>query len=102
MCGCLVDCVQRGELSWNVGFEGSFVKKLVTKSCSRTEVIDKSLRLANVLPWVFRVAMQDVEIKGFVIPKGWKVLVFLMGKHLDATIYNDPGTFNPWRWQVLV
>lgn len=62
-------------------------------------VIDESLRLANVLPWVFRVAMQDIEIKGFVIPKGWKVLVFLMGKHLDATIYDDPGTFNPWRWQ---
>lgn len=62
-------------------------------------VVNESLRLANVVPWVCRVAMQDVEIKGFVVPKGWKLLVFLMGAHLDATTYNEPRNFDPWRWQ---
>eukprot|EP00250_Pteridium_aquilinum_P005681 c15737_g1_i1 orf=321-1757(+) len=62
-------------------------------------VVNESLRLANVVPWVCRVATQDVEIKGFLVPKGWKLLVFLMGAHLDATSYTDPRNFNPWRWQ---
>lgn len=62
-------------------------------------VINESLRIANVAPWVFRVAMQDVDIAGYRIPKGWKILVFLMGAHFDATAYDDPGTFHPWRWQ---
>lgn len=62
-------------------------------------VIYESLRLANVVPWVCRVAIQDVEIKGFLVPKGWKVLVFLMGAHVSAACYDDPKSFNPWRWQ---
>ncbi|KAI5068453.1 hypothetical protein GOP47_0016798 [Adiantum capillus-veneris] len=64
-----------------------------------TGVINESLRLANVVPWVSRVTMQDVEIKGFLVPKGWKVLLFLMGSHVSATYQDDPKSFNPWRWQ---
>ncbi|KAH7276424.1 hypothetical protein KP509_39G007100 [Ceratopteris richardii] len=64
-------------------------------------VIKESLRLGNVVPWVCRVALQDVEIKGFIIPKGWKVLVFLMGPHIDGTCYHDPKSFNPWRWKAI-
>lgn len=62
-------------------------------------VINETLRMANLLPWLVRVATEDVEIKGHTIPKGWKVLVFLMGTHFDRTVYSDPETFNPWRWQ---
>ncbi|MCO5606729.1 hypothetical protein L7F22_060919 [Adiantum nelumboides] len=64
-----------------------------------TSVINESLRLANVVPWGCRVAMQDVEIKGFVVPKGWKLLVFIMGAHVSATYHDNPKSFNPWRWQ---
>lgn len=62
-------------------------------------VVSESLRLANVIPWVCRVATQDVKIKGFVVPKGWKLLVVLMSGHLDAKNYGDPKNFDPWRWQ---
>lgn len=37
---------------------------------------------------------------GYIIPKGWKVLVWFRSVHLDPEIYPDPMQFNPNRWNV--
>ena len=37
---------------------------------------------------------------GYIIPKGWKVLVWFRTVHLDPEIYPNPKEFNPSRWDV--
>ncbi|KAL5207845.1 hypothetical protein ABZP36_032280 [Zizania latifolia] len=56
-------------------------------------------RLANIVPGIFRKALQDIEFKGYTIPAGWAVMVCPPAVHLNPEIYEDPLAFNPWRWQ---
>lgn len=58
--------------------------------------------MGNVIIGVMRKAMKDVEIKGYVIPKGWCFLAYLRSVHLDKIYYDSPYKFNPWRWQVRI
>ncbi|KAL6533115.1 hypothetical protein OROMI_027227 [Orobanche minor] len=62
-------------------------------------VVNETLRVANIISGVFRRAMQDVTIKGYTIPKGWKVFASLRAVHMDHQHFKDARTFNPWRWQ---
>lgn len=62
-------------------------------------VVNETLRVANIIGGVFRRAMTDVEIKGYKIPKGWKVFSSFRAVHLDPNHFKDARTFNPWRWQ---
>lgn len=39
-------------------------------------------------------------LSGYLIPKGWKVLVWFRSVHFDSEIYPDPREFNPSRWDV--
>ncbi|KAF2322015.1 hypothetical protein GH714_005694 [Hevea brasiliensis] len=63
-----------------------------------SKVIDETLRLITFSLVVFREAKADVNMNGFVIPKGWKVLVWFRSVHLDPEIYPNPKEFNPSRW----
>ncbi|KAI4355521.1 hypothetical protein L6164_004284 [Bauhinia variegata] len=62
-------------------------------------VITETLRMGNVIIGVMRKAMKDVEIKGYLIPKGWCVFAYFRSVHLDESNYDWPYQFNPWRWQ---
>ncbi|XP_057440066.1 ent-kaurenoic acid oxidase 1-like [Lotus japonicus] len=62
------------------------------------KVIDETLRVITFSLVVFREAKSDVNINGYIIPKGWKVLVWFRSVHLDPEIYPDPMQFNPNRW----
>ncbi|MFS7992226.1 putative 3-epi-6-deoxocathasterone 23-monooxygenase [Helianthus anomalus] len=62
-------------------------------------VITETLRLGNIIMGVIRKAMKDVEIKGYLIPKGWCVLTHFRSVHLDDNHHESPLQFNPWRWQ---
>ncbi|GFP87800.1 cytochrome p450 90a1 [Phtheirospermum japonicum] len=62
-------------------------------------VVNETLRVANIISGVFRRTMQDVSIKGYTIPKGWKVFASLRAVHMDPQHFKDARTFNPWRWQ---
>jgi len=37
---------------------------------------------------------------GYTIPKGWKVLVWNRGVHMDPENYSNPKEFDPSRWEV--
>ncbi|VAH35062.1 unnamed protein product [Triticum turgidum subsp. durum] len=63
------------------------------------QVIMEIVRLANIVPGIFRKALQDVEIKGYTVPAGWGIMVCPPAVHLNPDIYEDPLAFNPWRWQ---
>lgn len=63
-----------------------------------SKVIDETLRLITFSLTVFREAKTDFSINGYIIPKGWKVLVWFRTVHLDPEIYQNPKEFNPSRW----
>ncbi|XP_021294327.1 ent-kaurenoic acid oxidase 1-like [Herrania umbratica] len=63
-----------------------------------SKVIDETLRLVSFSLMVFREAITDVNISGYTIPKGWKVLTWFRSVHLDPEIYTNPKEFNPSRW----
>ncbi|XP_071717371.1 3-epi-6-deoxocathasterone 23-monooxygenase CYP90D1-like [Rutidosis leptorrhynchoides] len=62
-------------------------------------VITETLRMGNIIMGVIRKAMRDVEIKGYLIPKGWRVLTHFRSVHFDECYHESPHQFNPWRWQ---
>ncbi|XP_042045575.1 abietadienol/abietadienal oxidase-like isoform X2 [Salvia splendens] len=62
------------------------------------QVIDETLRLGGIAIWLMREAKEQVEYKDYVIPKGSFVVPFLSAVHLDENVYEDPRSFNPWRW----
>ncbi|XVF33398.1 hypothetical protein REPUB_Repub17cG0165200 [Reevesia pubescens] len=62
-------------------------------------VINETVRLANIVPGIFRKAVTDVEMKGYTIPAGWMVMVVPAAVHLSADTYDNPLEFNPWRWK---
>ncbi|XAR50094.1 hypothetical protein NMG60_11004327 [Bertholletia excelsa] len=62
------------------------------------KVVEETIRLANIAPIVFRTATQDVEYKGYLIPKGWKVILWIRYLHTNPENFTDPMCFNPDRW----
>ncbi|KAJ8455461.1 hypothetical protein OPV22_021844 [Ensete ventricosum] len=61
-------------------------------------VILETLRMATVVNGVLRKTTQDVAMKGFTIPKGWRIYVYTREINYDPLIYPQPLSFNPWRW----
>ncbi|KAF7005374.1 hypothetical protein CFC21_020501 [Triticum aestivum] len=61
-------------------------------------VIFETLRLATVVNGLLRKTTRDVEMNGYVIPKGWRIYVYTREINYDPSMYPDPMTFNPWRW----
>nr|UHB15513.1 cytochrome P450 [Paris polyphylla] len=61
-------------------------------------VIFETLRLATIVNGVLRKTTQDMELKGFIIPKGWRIYVYTREINYDPFLYPEPFTFNPWRW----
>ncbi|KAH0469174.1 hypothetical protein IEQ34_002406 [Dendrobium chrysotoxum] len=61
-------------------------------------VIFETLRLATVVNGVLRKTTHDIEMKGFLIPKGWRIYVYTREINYDPYLYNEPLIFNPWRW----
>ncbi|KAA3478267.1 cytochrome P450 90A1-like [Gossypium australe] len=77
------------------GLQWSDYKSMPFTQC----VINETLRVANIISGVFRRTVTDVNIKGYTIPKGWKVFASFRAVHLDHDHFKDARTFNPWRWK---
>ncbi|KAF8412904.1 hypothetical protein HHK36_000876 [Tetracentron sinense] len=65
-----------------------------------SRVIQETLRVASILSFTFREAVEDVEYEGYLIPKGWKVLPLFRNIHHSPDIFPDPEKFNPSRFEV--
>ncbi|XVF11002.1 hypothetical protein REPUB_Repub07fG0231800 [Reevesia pubescens] len=63
------------------------------------KVTDETLRRTSLSFANFREAKVDVNINGYLIPKGWKVLVWNRGVHMDPEVYSNPKDFIPARWE---
>ncbi|XP_022136913.1 abscisic acid 8'-hydroxylase 1-like [Momordica charantia] len=65
-----------------------------------SRVIQETLRVASVLSFTFREAVEDVEFDGYLIPKGWKVLPLFRNIHHSPEIFPHPEKFDPSRFEV--
>ncbi|XWS14545.1 hypothetical protein CRYUN_Cryun35bG0019100 [Craigia yunnanensis] len=63
-----------------------------------SKVVKESLRMASVVPWFPRLVLQDCEIEGYKIKKGWNVNIDARSIHLDPMVYSEPNNFNPSRF----
>eukprot|EP00257_Ricinus_communis_P026960 XP_025014374.1 uncharacterized protein LOC8277841 [Ricinus communis] len=62
-------------------------------------VINESLRISSAAVGILRKSIQDIHANGYVIPKGWTIIVLPSAIHLNPQTYQDPLHFNPWRWK---
>ncbi|MCI06203.1 abscisic acid 8'-hydroxylase [Trifolium medium] len=65
-----------------------------------SKVVKEALRMASVVQWLPRLALEDCEIEGFKIKKGWNINIDARSIHHDPTIHSDPDVFNPSRFPV--
>ncbi|KAI6686857.1 hypothetical protein NL676_032770 [Syzygium grande] len=65
-----------------------------------SRVIQETLRTASILSFTFREAVEDVELEGYVIPKGWKVLPLFRSIHHCEDFFPQPDKFDPSRFEV--
>eukprot|EP01018_Ginkgo_biloba_P022152 Gb_19885 [translate_table: standard] len=63
-------------------------------------VINETLRLSSIAKGFYRETMEEIKVKGYLIPKGWTILGLPVGVHLDEKNYRAALTFDPWRWQT--
>ncbi|XP_068641506.1 abscisic acid 8'-hydroxylase CYP707A1-like [Aristolochia californica] len=64
------------------------------------KVILESLRMSSIISFTFREAVADVEYKGYLIPKGWKVMPLFRNIHHNPEFFPDPHKFEPSRFEV--
>nr|AQQ13664.1 beta-amyrin 11-oxidase [Glycyrrhiza uralensis] len=86
--------IMRTRLSSQKQLSFKEIKQMVYLS----QVIDETLRCANIAFATFREATADVNINGYIIPKGWRVLIWARAIHMDSEYYPNPEEFNPSRW----
>ncbi|KAJ6335198.1 hypothetical protein OIU78_011936 [Salix suchowensis] len=77
-------------LSWSQTRNMPFTRKVVLES----------LRMASIISFTFREAVADVEYKGYLIPKGWKVIPLFRNIHHNPEYFSDPQNFDPTRFEV--
>uniref|UniRef100_A0A0D6R8Z9 (+)-abscisic acid 8'-hydroxylase n=1 Tax=Araucaria cunninghamii TaxID=56994 RepID=A0A0D6R8Z9_ARACU len=65
-----------------------------------SRVIQETLRVATIISFTFREAVEDVEYKGFLIPKGWKVMPLFRNIHHSSELFSDPQKFDPSRFEM--
>ncbi|KAJ7566325.1 hypothetical protein O6H91_02G097100 [Diphasiastrum complanatum] len=64
-----------------------------------SRVIQETLRVSTILSFTFREAVEDVEYKGYLIPKGWKVMPLFRNIHHSPELFPDPHKFDPSRFE---
>ncbi|XP_027360057.1 abscisic acid 8'-hydroxylase CYP707A2-like isoform X1 [Abrus precatorius] len=65
-----------------------------------SRVIQETLRVASILSFTFREAVEDVEYQGYLIPKGWKVLPLFRNIHHSPDNFKEPEKFDPSRFEA--
>ncbi|XP_020599668.1 abscisic acid 8'-hydroxylase 3-like [Phalaenopsis equestris] len=68
--------------------------------CVTHRVILESLRMASIISFTFREAVADVEYKGYLIPKGWKVMPLFRNIHHNPEFFPDPQKFDISRFNA--
>nr|XP_043637360.1 taxadiene 5-alpha hydroxylase-like [Erigeron canadensis] len=71
------------------------LKKMKYTWCVASEM----LRMYPPGPVSFRRVVQDIEYEGYIIPKGWQVLVCPINTHMNNETFHNPTVFDPTRFE---
>ncbi len=80
--------------------DGPLTIGALSKLRTLTNVILEAKRFVPIVPLTFGRARRDFACGGFVVPKDWTVYLALYLNNNDATIYSDPGKFDPDRFST--
>ena len=88
---------------WVSGFGGQVsVKPLTPETRNLTPLLDaviqETLRLYPAAPAGLRLATQDLEYKGFLIPKGSLIAYSIYATHRQESVFPHALSFKPERW----
>jgi len=62
------------------------------------QVLQEVLRLVPPVGGIFRQALDNCELKGYLIPKGWNILCQINQTHQQEKVYPQPETYDPERF----
>ncbi|CAM0948495.1 unnamed protein product [Alopecurus aequalis] len=62
-------------------------------------VAQETLRLVPPTFGIIRRALDDIELDGYCIPKGWQVCLATHVTHMDPSIFHEPAKFDPSRFE---
>ena len=60
-----------------------------------SRAVDEIMRLAGVVSVVPRITTEDLEVEGWLIPRGTLMTLSLIGANHDPAVYEDPDRFDP-------
>ncbi|MED6170631.1 hypothetical protein PIB30_032914 [Stylosanthes scabra] len=63
-----------------------------------TKVTNEVLRMSDFAIPLSREATTDVNINGYMIPKGWRTVVWQNACHMSSKYFKNPEEFAPSRW----
>ncbi|KAL2346309.1 hypothetical protein Fmac_000309 [Flemingia macrophylla] len=86
------------QIEKNVTRNSNLTLEALNEMSYASKVVKEALRMASVVQWLPRVALEDCVIEGFKIKKGWNVNIDARSIHHDPTVHNDPTVFNPSRF----
>lgn len=79
--------------------EGPVTHVQLAKMPALLNLVKEVRRVTPMVPAFFGVAKKDLELGGYRIPAGWRVLWSLWGTNLHAPSFADPERFDPSRFE---
>ncbi|CAM6086343.1 unnamed protein product [Calypogeia fissa] len=67
----------------------------LNKMTYTNQVVFETLRNPGGGPFSTRRTLQDVNLGGYHVPKGWNIISFFPGYHFDPETFPDPESFDP-------
>ncbi|KAK9000534.1 hypothetical protein V6N11_081027 [Hibiscus sabdariffa] len=95
-----VKAEQKAIFQTNNGGKGHLTWTQTRNMTLTHRVLLESLRMASIISFTFREAVVDVEYKGYLIPKGWKVMPLFRNIHHNPDFFSDPQQFDPSRFET--
>nr|GEW78613.1 cytochrome P450 716B1-like [Tanacetum cinerariifolium] len=90
---------EQQEISKGKSPEEALTWEDLTKMKYTWRVTSEMLRMYPPVPVNFRRAVQDIEYEGYIIPKGWQVMVSASMTHREDGIFQNPTMFDPSRFE---
>ncbi|KAL9998920.1 putative abieta-7,13-dien-18-ol hydroxylase [Helianthus debilis subsp. tardiflorus] len=90
------------EISSNKASKEALTWEDLTKMKYTWRVATEILRIYPPASLNFRRTKKDIEYGGFIIPKGWQVMIAMSMTHMDDSLFQNPTMFDPTRFEKHV
>ncbi|XP_030527039.1 abscisic acid 8'-hydroxylase 4 [Rhodamnia argentea] len=94
----ILDKLRAEQVCFAKKMSGSLKLEDIGEMSYASKVVKESLRMASVVPWFPRLVLQDSNIEGYRIKRGWNINVDAKSVHFDPMVHDNPFEFNPSRF----